>query len=105
MPAGFAASGCTRRGCCQNHPPGAGLTARLGEVQKARAEYSSRYCVDRNWKAVVEGCLDMQSLTREMVEAFVDKVAVHEGGDVEVYLKYDDVLEDLLRIRAEREAV
>ena len=64
------------------------LTARLGEVQKARAE-----------------CLDMQSLTREMVEAFVDKVAVHEGGDVEVYLKYDDVLEDLLRIRAEREAV
>lgn len=81
------------------------LTARLGEVQKARAEYSSRYCVDRNWKAVVEGCLDMQSLTREMVEAFVDKVAVHEGGDVEVYLKYDDVLEDLLRIRAEREAV
>ena len=47
----------------------------------------------------------MQSLTREMVEAFVDKVAVHEGGDVEVYLKYDDLLEDLLKIRAEREVV
>lgn len=54
---------------------------------------------------MVEECLDMQSLTREMVEAFVDKVAVYEDGDIEVYLKYDDVLEDLLRVRAEREAV
>ena len=75
------------------------------EVQKAQAEHSSEYRIDGGWKAAVDKYLDMQSLTREMVEAFVDKVVVHEDACVEVYLKYDDVLEELLRIRAEREAV
>ncbi len=81
------------------------LSARLVEVQKAQAEHSSEYRIDGGWKAAVDKYLDMQSLTREMVEAFVDKVVVHEDACVEVYLKYDDVLEELLRIRAEREAV
>lgn len=81
------------------------LSARLVEVQKVQAEHSSEYRIDGGWKAVVDKYLDMRNLTREMVEAFVDKVVVHEGACVEVYLKYDDVLEELLRIRAEREAV
>ena len=37
--------------------------------------------------------------------AFVDKVVVHEDARVEVHLKYDDVLNDLKSLSAEREAV
>lgn len=40
-----------------------------------------------------------------MAEAFVDKVVVHDDASIEVHLKYDDVLDELLRIKAEREAV
>lgn len=82
-----------------------GLSVRLAEVQKAQAEYSSEYRISSDWKAVIDKCLDMQSLTKEMAEAFVDKVVVHEDASIEVHLKYDDVLDDLLRIKAEREAV
>lgn len=48
---------------------------------------------------------DERELTREMAEAFVDKVLVYEDGSVEVHLKYDKELKDLLSMKAEREAV
>ena len=53
----------------------------------------------------MERFLDEKKLTKEMVEAFVDKAMVHEDGSIEVHLKYDRELEGLLRLRAGREAV
>ncbi len=53
----------------------------------------------------MEKYLNKRKLTREMVEAFVDRVVVHEDARVDVYLKYDDVLNDLKTLSAEREAV
>lgn len=81
------------------------LSARLEEMRKAQAEYSKEYRVDGGWKAAVERFLDERELTREMAEAFLDKILVHDDGRVEVYLKYDKELKDLLGIKAEREAV
>lgn len=57
------------------------------------------------WKAAVERFRNERELTREMVEAFVDKVLVYEDGSVRVHLKYDKELKDLLSLGAEREAV
>ena len=82
-----------------------GLTARLDEMLKAQAAYSREYHVDEDWKAVVEQYLNKRKLTKEMVEAFVDKVVVHEDAGLEVHLKYDDVLNDLKSLCVEREAV
>lgn len=81
------------------------LSARLEEMRKAQAEYSKEYRVDGGWKAAVERFLDERELTREMAEAFLDKVLVHGDGRIEVHLKYDKELKDLLGIKAEREAV
>lgn len=81
------------------------LTARLDELLKAQAAYSKEYHIDEDWKAVVEKYLNKRKLTREMVEAFVDRVVVHEDARIDVYLKYDDVLNDLKTLSAEREAV
>lgn len=81
------------------------LTARLDEMLKAQAAYSKEYHIDEDWKAVVEKYLNKRKLTREMVEAFVDRVVVHEDARIDVYLKYDDVLNDLKILSAEREAV
>ena len=72
---------------------------------KAQAAYSREYHIDEDWKAVVEKYLNKRKLTREMVEAFVDRVVVHEDARIDVYLKYDDVLNDLKTLSAEREAV
>ena len=81
------------------------LSARLDEMLKAQAEYSMEYRVDGGWKAAVERFQNERELTREMAEAFVDKVLVYEDGSVRVHLKYDKELKDLLSLGAEREAV
>ena len=81
------------------------LSARLDEMLKAQAEYSREYRVDGGWKAAVERFRNERELTREMAEAFVDKVLVYEDGSVRVHLKYDKELKDLLSLGTEREAV
>lgn len=81
------------------------LSARLEEMLEAQAGYSSDYHVDGGWKAEVERFMDEKKLTREMIEAFVDKVLVHEDGSIRVHLKYDGELERLLGLKAEREVV
>lgn len=81
------------------------LSARLDEMLKAQADYSREYRVDGGWKAAVERFRNEQELTREMAEAFVDKVLVYEDGSVRVHLKYDKELKDLLSLGTEREAV
>ena len=81
------------------------LSARLDEMLKAQADYSREYRVDGGWKAAVERFRNERELTREMAEAFVDKVLVYEDGSVRVHLKYDKELKDLLSLGTEREAV
>ena len=79
------------------------LSARLDEMLKAQAEYSREYHIDEDWKAVVQKYLNKRKLTKEMVEAFVDRVEVHEDANIVVHLIYDDVLESLKSLSAERE--
>ncbi len=82
-----------------------GLECRLEEMLKAQASYSKSYHVDTDWKAVVEKYLKKRKLTKEMVEAFVESVAVHEGGRLEIRLVYDDMLKELLALSAERQGI
>lgn len=82
-----------------------GLKIRLDEMLRAQAEYSREYHIDEDWKSVVEKYLNKRKLTKEMVDAFVDQVVVHENARLEVHLKYDDVLRDLLNLCEERRAV
>jgi len=80
------------------------LSARLDEMLGTQAAYSREYHVDRDWKAAVEKFLGSRELTKEMVDAFVEKVLVHEDGSLEIHLAYDDMLRGLRGLEAEREA-
>ena len=82
-----------------------GLKTRLDEMLGAQAEYSCEYHIDEDWKSVVDKYLNKRKLTKEMVEAFVEQVVVHENARLEMHLKYDDVLRDLLNLCEERRAV
>lgn len=82
-----------------------GLEYRLEEMLKAQASYSKSYHIDTDWKTVVEKYLKKRKLTKEMVEAFVESVTVHEGGRLEIHLVYDDMLKELLALSAERQGI
>lgn len=81
------------------------LSARLKEMLKAQAAFASDYHIDEDWKAVIDKYLNKRKLTKEMVEAFVDQVVVHDNLRIEVHLIYEDILSDLQNLSAEREAV
>jgi len=82
-----------------------GLENRLEEMLKAQAAYSKSYHIDTDWKTVVENYRKKRKLTKEMVEAFVERVIVHENSRLEIHLVYDDMLKELLALGAERQGV
>lgn len=79
-----------------------GLTERLEEMLKAQTGFSKEFHIDADWKAIIEKYFNRRKLTREMAEAFVEKVIVYEDGKLEVDLVYDDMLNELLDLSAER---
>lgn len=43
-----------------------------------------------------------RKLTRDIVEAFVERVEVHDDKSLDVRLKYDDILKGIIEITEER---
>ncbi len=71
------------------------LNMRLDEFLARQTSFSKEYHIDEDWKSVVEQYVNKRKLTKEMVEAFVKQVVVHEGGQLEIHLIYDDMLQNL----------
>ena len=57
------------------------------------------------YAVILEKYLKKRKLTKEMVGAFVESIAVHEGGRLEIRLVYDDMLKELLALSAERQGI
>ncbi len=77
------------------------LNAQLDEYMDRQAKFSKNYHIDEDWKSTVEQYVGKRKLTKEMVTAFVKKVIVHENGQLEIQLLYDDMLQDLKKMTSE----
>ena len=58
--------------------------------------------MDLDWEQVVQKYFRQRKLTKEMVDAFVEKIYFHPDGNLEIHLKYDDFMEQLTEIAEER---
>lgn len=79
-----------------------GLRAKLTEVTGQQKRYDKNFHTDREWEDKIEAFKNKRRLTREIVEAFVDRVEVREDKSIDIRLKYDDILKDMIAIVAER---
>lgn len=79
-----------------------GLRAKLTEVTGQQKRYDKNFHTDREWEDKIEAFKNKRRLTREIVEAFVDRVKVREDKSIDIRLKYDDILKDMIAIVAER---
>ena len=79
------------------------LQIRLEENLKIQAKYSKNFEIDKDWKAVIEKYKSKRSLSKEMIDAFVEKVVIWDKKHIEVHLKYDDLFNELLAFSKERE--
>lgn len=79
-----------------------GLRAKLTGVTGQQKLYDKNFHTDREWEDKIGAFKNKRRLTREIVEAFVERVEVHEDKSIDIRLKYDDILKDMTAIVAER---
>jgi len=79
------------------------LSAKLDELLKAQVYFAKTYKIDEDWEKVINTYKNKRLMTKDMVDAFVEKIIVHKDGSLEIKLIYDDMLQemqDLIRKRS-----
>lgn len=56
-------------------------------------------------KTIIQKYRNKRKLSQEMVDALISKVIVYDSKNIEVQLSFDDVLQETLTKREERQAV
>lgn len=74
----------------------------LAELNKEVQKYSSEFIGSERWERLLEDYKNQASLSRDMVEAFIDNIVVYNDGRVEITLCHKDELEMVLYQAAER---
>lgn len=80
------------------------LRKRISEVTECQRKYERNYCASRDWETAIKKYQNIRHLTKNMVDAFVEKIEIFPAGKVTVHLLYDDMLEELVAYTKEREA-
>ena len=75
------------------------LAEELLERQKC---YQKDFLPDKDWVAAVKKFIGKRKLTKEMADAFVERIVLDKEGNVEITLKYDDFLKELLQTVEEK---
>ena len=63
--------------------------------------YQKDFLPDEEWVAAVKKFMGKRKLTKEMADAFVERIVLDKEGNVEITLKYDDFLKELLQTAEE----
>lgn len=71
---------------------------------KHQVGYEKNFQTEEEWETLINKYRNTRTLTKEMVNAFVEKIEIHESGSITVRLVYDDMLEELRKYAKEREA-
>lgn len=64
--------------------------------------YQKDFLPDEDWAAAVKKFMGKRKLTKEMADAFLEKIVLDKEGNVEITLKYDDFLKELLQTAGEK---
>lgn len=73
------------------------------ELLERQRYYQKDFLPDEDWVAVVKKFMGKRKLTKEMADAFVERIVLDKEGNVEITLKYDDFLKELLQTEEECE--
>ena len=71
------------------------------ELLERQGYYQKDFLPDEEWVAAVKKFIGKRKLTKEMADEFVERIVLDKEGNVEITLKYDDFLKELLDIAGE----
>ena len=69
----------------------ADLSRRLDEAVQRRSKFNEAMSVDNKWITLMKSVSTATQLSQDLVDESVELVKVHEGGAVELFMKYGDI--------------
>lgn len=69
----------------------ADLSRRLDEAVQRRSKFNEAMSVDNKWITLMKSVSSATKLSQDLVDESVELVKVHEGGAVELVMKYGDI--------------
>ena len=69
------------------------LSRRLDEAVQRRNSFSEAMSEENRWIKLMKSVGNAERLTQELVDESIELVKVHEGGDIELTMKYRDIYE------------
>lgn len=72
------------------------IKKRIEVLEDRKQIYAKDFHINKDWEQAVSHYLRKRTLTQEMVDAFVEDVIVYDDTKIEVRLKYDDDMTELL---------
>ena len=75
----------------------------LAELEKEAQKYSQTYAMNGSWAQIIEQYQNAETLTEEMIDAFIDELILYNNGHVEVKFRFKDELDEVIHLAAIRQ--
>lgn len=75
----------------------------LAELEKEAQKYSQTYAMNGSWAQIIEQYQNAETLTEEMIYAFIDEMILYNNGHVEVKFRFKDELDEVIHLAAIRQ--
>ena len=75
----------------------------LAELEKEAQKYSQTYAMNGSWAQIIEQYQNADTLTAEMIDAFIDEMILYNNGHVEVKFRFRDELDEVIHLAAIRQ--
>lgn len=74
----------------------------LSELEKDAKQYSQSFAFAGEWARLVTQYQDVDALSAEIIDAFIDKITLYNNGHVEVQFNFRDELDEVIHLAAVR---
>ena len=75
----------------------------LAELEKESQKYSQTYAMNGSWAQMIQQYQNTDTLTEEMIDAFIDEMILYNNGHVEVKFRFKDELDEVIHLAAIRQ--
>lgn len=74
----------------------------LAELEREAVKYSLTFAAGGSWAQLVEKYHDIQVLTEEVVDAFIDEITLYNNGHIDVKFNFKDEMDEVIHLAAIR---
>ena len=69
------------------------LDRQLSAFIQKKSDYNEAFSSENKWIRMMKGVRNIRKLSKDVVDAVIDKVSVYEDGRIEITMKYQDVFD------------